>query len=135
MQIDEEMNIVYEEPRLLTSAIDQNVNQIADKVHELGGLFVPAHIDKMKNSLIAQLGFIPFDLDYDAVEISDKGDKEEILKVHKYLKNKTFTRSSDAHIPDRIAAAPCWLRMETRSFDEFRKALHGEDGRAVLLSL
>lgn len=135
VQIDEEMNIVYEEPKLLTSAIDQNVNQIADKVHELGGLFVPAHVDKMKNSLIAQLGFIPFDLEYDAVELSKHGDKDEILKVHKYLKNKMFTRSSDAHQPDVIGTAPCYLKMETRSFDEIRKALHGEDGREVLLKL
>ena len=135
VQIDEEMNIVYEEPRLLTSAIDQNVNQIADKVHCLGGLFLFSHIDKQKNSLIGQLGFIPFDLEYDAVELSDRGDKEEILKTHKYLKNKMFTRSSDAHFPDRIGFSPCYLRMETRSFDEIRKALHGEDGREVLLSL
>ena len=135
VQIDEEMNIVYEEPRLLTSAINQTVNQIADKVHSLGGLFVPAHIDKQKNSLIGQLGFIPFDLDYDAVELSDKGNKEEILKIHKYLKNKTFTRSSDAHFPDRIAYSPCWLRMETRSFEEFRMALHHENGREVVLEL
>lgn len=135
VQIDEEMNIVYEEPKLLTSAINQNVNQIADKVHSLGGLFVPAHVDKQKNSLIGQLGFIPFDLDYDAVELSEKGNKEDILKVHKYLKNKMFTRSSDAHIPDRVGVSPCYLRMETRSFDEIAKALRGQDGREVLLSI
>ena len=67
------------------------------------------------------------------MELSKKGDKDEILKVHKYLKNKMFTRSSDAHQPDIIGTAPCWLKMETRSFDEIRKALHGEDGREVLL--
>jgi PHP family Zn ribbon phosphoesterase len=46
-----------------------------------------------------------------------------------------FTRSSDAHQPDVIGTAPCYLKMETRSFDEIRKALHGEDGREVLLTL
>lgn len=135
VQIDEEMNIVYEEPRLLTSAIDQSVNQIADTVHAMGGLFVPAHIDKMKNSIISQLGFIPFDLEYDAVELSEHGCRDEILKTHPYLKGRTFTRSSDAHIPDRIGVAPCYIEMETRSFEELRKALHQEDGRRVLLSL
>lgn len=134
VQIDEEFNIVYEEPRLLTSAIDQSVNQIADFVHSIGGLFVPAHIDKPKDSLIGQLGFIPFDLDYDAVEISKHGNRDELLKTHKYLKNKMFTRSSDAHLPDIVGTAPCYLRMETRCFDEIRKALHHEDGRAVLLT-
>lgn len=134
VQIDEDFNIVYEEPRLLTSAIDQSVNQIADFVHSIGGLFVPAHIDKMKNSLIAQLGFIPFDLEYDAVELSEHGNKDEILKVHKYLKNKTFTRSSDAHIPDRVGVSPCYLQLETRSFEEIAMAFHQQDGRAVFLS-
>jgi PHP family Zn ribbon phosphoesterase len=46
-----------------------------------------------------------------------------------------FTRSSDAHQPDIIGTAPCWLKMETRSFEEIKKALHGEDGREVLLSI
>lgn len=135
VQIDEEYNIVYEEPRLLTSAIDQSVNQIADFVHSIGGLFVPAHIDKSTTSLISQLGFIPFDLDYDAVELSKHGNKDELLKTHKYLKNKSFTRSSDAHLPDVVGTAPCYLELETRSFEEFRMALHQENGRRVLLKL
>ncbi|MBR4786860.1 MAG: PHP domain-containing protein [Bacteroidales bacterium] len=133
VQIDEEFNIVYEEPRLLTSALDQSVNEIADFVHSIGGLFVPAHIDKSTTSLISQLGFIPFDLEYDAVELSKHGNKDEILKVHKYLKNKMFTRSSDAHLPDVIGTATCYLEMETRSFEEIRMALHGENGRKVHL--
>lgn len=133
VQIDEEFNIVYEEPRLLTSAINQTVNQIADFVHQLGGLFVPAHINKSTTSLISQLGFIPFDLEYDAVEISQHGEKEKILKAHKYLKNKTFTRSSDAHLPQSIGVAPCYLQLETRSFDEIKMAFHQQNGRRVLL--
>ncbi len=135
VQIDADFNIVYEESRLLTSAIDQTVNQIADFVHSIGGLFVPAHIDKSTTSLISQLGFIPFDLDYDAVEISKHGCREEILRTHKYLKNKSFTRSSDAHLPDIVGTAPCYLELETRSFDEIKMALHQENGRRVLLDL
>ena len=109
------------------------MNEIADFVHSIGGLFVPAHIDKSTTSLISQLGFIPFDLEYDAVELSKHGNKDEILKVHKYLKNKMFTRSSDAHLPDVIGTATCYLEMETRSFEEIRMALHGENGRKVHL--
>lgn len=135
VQINEEFEIVYEEPKLLTSAIDVNIEGIAAKVMELGGIFIPAHIDKMKNSVISQLGFIPFDLPYDAVELSKHGDKEKILQEHPYLKNKMFTRASDAHQPDTIATAPCYFELETRSFSEIRKALHGEDGRLVKLKI
>ncbi len=133
VQIDEEMNIVYEEPKLLTSGLDVNIEVIAAKVKELNGIFIPAHIDKMKNSVISQLGFIPFDIPYDAVELSDHGDKEKILQQHPYLKDKTFTRSADAHIPDRIAAAPCFFEIESRNFEEIRMALHQQENRCVHL--
>lgn len=133
VQIDEEMNIIYEEPRLLTSALDVPIEVIAQKVKSLHGIFIPAHIDKMKNSVLSQLGFIPFDVDYDAVEISERGNKEELIKQQPYLVNRTFIRSSDAHFPDKIATATCYFEMETRSFEEIRKALHHEDGRAVYL--
>ena len=135
VQIDEEMNIVYEEPRLLTSGLDEPIEKIAAKVKELDGIFIPAHIDKLKNSVISQLGFIPFDLPYDAVEISEKGDKEKMIQQHTYLKDKTFTSSSDAHIPDRVGIAPCYFEIETRSFEEIRMALHQENGRRVLLKI
>ncbi len=133
VQVDEDFNIVYEEPRLLTSGLDVNIEVIAAKVKELNGIFIPAHIDKKKNSVISQLGFIPFDLPYDAVELSKFGDKAKILQEHPYLKDKMFTRASDAHQPDVIATAPCYLQLETRTFDEIRKALHGEEGRCVML--
>lgn len=135
VQINEDFEIVYEEPKLLTSGLDVNIEVIANKVKELDGIFIPAHIDKMKNSVISQLGFIPFDLQYDAVELSKHGDKEKILQQHPYLKDKMFTRASDAHLPDVIATAPCYFELETRSFEEIRKALHGEDGRSVKLKI
>lgn len=135
VQIDEDFNIVYEEPRLLTAAIDQSVNQVADFVHAAGGLFVPAHIDKLTTSIVSQLGFIPFDLEYDAVELSGRGNADKILQMHKYLKGKSFTRSSDAHIPDLVGFAPCYMELETRSFEEIRKAFRQKEGRRVLLTL
>ncbi len=133
VQIDEEDNIVYEEPKLLISGLDVSIEEINKKVKSLGGLFIPAHIDKPKNSVISQLGFIPFDLDYDAVELSKHGDKEKILAEHPYLKGKSFIRSSDAHFPNLVGTSTAIFEMETRSFDEIAMALHGEGGRSVKL--
>jgi hypothetical protein len=36
----------------------------------LGGIVIGAHVNKTKNSLISQLGFIPPDLKLDAIELS-----------------------------------------------------------------
>lgn len=134
VQIDAEMNIIYEEPRLLTTGLDVDIETISLKVKELDGIFIPAHIDKSKTSVISQLGFIPFDLEYDAVELSLHGNREELLKTHKYLKNKTFIRSSDAHFSDSIGTATCTFELQTRSFEEIRMALQGKNGRQVILS-
>ena len=123
IQIDEEMNIIYEESRLLTSALDLSIEQIEREVHALDGMFIPAHIDKSKTSVISQLGFIPFDLEYEAVEITKNTTKEAMIQQHKYLKNKPFIRSSDAHQPDQIGTNTTQLTMPTRNFEEIKKAI------------
>ncbi len=123
VQIDQDFNIIYEEPKLLTSALTANINQIEAEVHALDGIFIPAHIDKKTNSVIANLGFIPFDLNYEAVEISRHGNREDLVKTHKYLKTKPFLRSSDAHQLDQIGTNTSVLTMKTRNFDEIKNAI------------
>lgn len=131
--VNEDEEILKEEEYLLISAIDQSVEQIAAFVHSLGGIFIPAHIDKMQNSVISQLGFIPFDLEFDALEFSKRCDIPAFLEKNKYIsKFKTsFIRSSDAHYPDDFGRCNTFLNMERRSFEEIKKALKGQDGRFV----
>jgi PHP family Zn ribbon phosphoesterase len=117
----------------LLSAIDKTLEEIEQKVHSLHGLFIPAHIDHMRFSIPSQLGFIPLDLNVDAVELSIHTTKSDYLKKNKYLEKKTFIQSSDAHYPEQIATAFCWMQMENITFDEIRKALKNEDGRNVFI--
>jgi len=133
VQIDENGDIVYEEPVFLPSAISKNLEEVEQKVHSLNGLFIPAHIDKPKFSIPSQLGFIPFDLNVDAVELSIHSLKADYLTKNKYLQGKTFIQSSDSHLPNQIGTTYCYLQMENISFEEIRKALHGEEGRRVLM--
>jgi PHP family Zn ribbon phosphoesterase len=132
VQIDREQNIIYEEPKFLPSALYKTVEEIAEKVHALNGLFIPAHIDRPRYSIPSQLGFIPPDLDVDAVEISHNTTREHYLTKNKYLKQKTFIQSSDAHYPHQIGSAPCCFNIETLSFNEIKMALHQKDGRSVV---
>jgi PHP family Zn ribbon phosphoesterase len=132
VQIDHEQNIVYEEPKFLPSALHQTIEEVAEKVHALNGLFIPAHIDRPKFSIPSQLGFIPFDLEVDAIEISCNTTREDYLSKNKYLKQKTFIQSSDAHYPHQIGSAFCCFNIESLSFEEIRLALHQKDGRNVV---
>ncbi len=131
--VNEEEEVLDQEEYLLISAIDQNIEQIAAFVHSIDGIFIPAHIDKMQNSVISQLGFIPPDLDFDALEYSKRCNIDNFLSVNKYISkfNTSFIRSSDAHYPNDFGCTTTYFHMETRSFSEIKKALHREDGRFV----
>jgi len=129
--VDENENIIEEENRLLISAIDASMDQIEQKTHELGGLFIPAHIDRPKFSIISQLGFVPFDLNADAFEISAKTNLDTFLQKNKYLKDKSFIKSSDSHYIEHIGQTHSHFFMNEISFQEIKQALLRLNGRFV----
>ncbi len=65
--IDEDEMIVYVEERLLISATKASLEEVGSFVHSNGGIFIPAHIDRMRNSIYSQLGFLPAGLQADAL--------------------------------------------------------------------
>ncbi|MBN1988356.1 MAG: PHP domain-containing protein [Bacteroidales bacterium] len=132
VEVNENDEILQEIEPLLISSLDVGVNQIEAYVHQLGGLFIPAHVDKTKYSLISQLGFVPFDLQYDALELSQHTTVDAFKAKNGYLKDARFIRSSDAHMLNQIGTAYTTLQMEHRTFDELRKALNGIDGRDII---
>ena len=126
--VNEQEEILDEAPYLLISALSQSIEQVEREVHRLGGLFIPAHIDKQKDSLLSQLGFVPPDLQVDALEISYRTSPDKLpVQPQKY----TYISSSDAHYPDEFSRRQTLFYMEALGFDEIRKALHGEEGRKV----
>lgn len=129
--VDENDEIVGEEQYHLLNAIDVDIDGIYDEVHRLGGLFVPAHVNKGTTSLMSQLGFVPPDLRADGLEINKLITRDEIVKKFAYLKRFNFITDSDAHFINNVGDVYNVIHMEHRSFDEFAKALHGEDGRWI----
>lgn len=129
--LDEQEMIVEEEERLLISGLEQSLDQVEKEVHRLGGLFIPAHIDRPRFSLTSQLGFVPPGLRADALEISRHTSPEEMVRQFPWIASYAFIRSSDAHHPDQLGSGITIFEMEYRSFGEIRKALHKEDHRST----
>ena len=102
-------------------------------MHSLNGLFIPAHIDRARYSIISQLGFIPPDLHVDALELSKFISKSEFIKQNNYLPNSCFIQSSDAHFIENIADVSTTFHLNGKSFSEIRMALKSENGRKVIL--
>jgi len=103
---DESDFFVDEEPKLLVNSVNLSINQLVQKVDEMGGVVVPAHIDKPANSIIGNLGFIPEDLHISTVEISKRQSKT-------YPVYTNFQRifSSDAHDLGSISEAEFFLHI------------------------
>ena len=121
VNINEE--IIYEEERLLISAIDQNIENIEKTVHQLDGIFIPAHINKSFASILSQLGFIPPSLNCDALEVSPHITPTRFVEENSYLKNYPFIQSSDAHYINDIGKAYIELNLSDVSFESIRKAI------------
>lgn len=130
--VDALENIIYEEPKLLISAISQGIDQVEAEVHRLDGIFIPAHINRPRYGLVGQLGFVPPDLKADAFELSKHISTEDFLKKFSYLKGRTFVRNSDAHYPEAIGESFTTLKMVSTAFSEFRQAIAGANGRGVM---
>lgn len=115
-------DIVEMEWRILAMGCRRTIPETATKVHELGGLYIAAHVDRANHSVLGALGAIPEPLVeaeaqpgggmfFDAVELSRTADESAwIGKVGGYA----VTRSSDAHNIDDIALV--WTEADIPDF-------------------
>jgi len=129
--LDENENILEEVPNYLGTSLDVNIEEVEQKVHELGGIFIPAHIDRPRNSLYSQLGFLPPELHVDALQISKLADEALVREKYKIAENIAMVKFSDAHFPADIGKTYTDFVIKEPSFEEIRKALQRIDGRMV----
>lgn len=129
--VDQEENILEELDYYLGAALDVSVEEIEQKVHELSGIFIPAHVDRPRNSLYSQLGFLPPELKVDALQISKLAEETAVREKYRIGSDLTLVKFSDAHFPDDLGKTYTIFEMESPSFAEIKKALKQENGRGV----
>lgn len=132
--VNKNEEIIQEVDTLLISAISQSLNQLEKFVHEHDGIFIPAHIDKKTTSITSQLGFIPPDLNADALEVSAHIQKNPtILKMAKSL-GLSLISNSDAHFINQIGSIYTNFFMEDLSFGSIKNALKNNQVQTSLAS-
>ena len=119
-------------PRLLIGATSISLNSLIDRIHEFGGLAISSHIDREYFGVLGQLGFIPPDAAFDALEISALTGIKKARGHYPELSGYTFITSSDAHYISDIGRSPTGFSLEAPSFAEIRLALKREAGRRVV---
>ncbi|MDZ7289058.1 MAG: PHP domain-containing protein [candidate division KSB1 bacterium] len=118
--------------KLLIGATDLSISAVVAAIHRFGGLAVAAHIDREGFGIIGQIGFIPKDLQLDALEISPRMTVEEARKKFEVYSDYTFISSSDAHFIEHIGQSTTRFMLTEPSLGEIKKALRREDGRMII---
>jgi PHP family Zn ribbon phosphoesterase len=119
--------------RLLIGATKLTLKELVNEIHELEGLAIASHIDREAYSIIGQLGFIPKDLELDALEISSKTNQNDALNKFPEIKKFPLIFSSDAHFLHDIGKVTTSFLLQGPTVDEIKKALKNENGRKIII--
>ncbi|HHV61258.1 MAG TPA: PHP domain-containing protein [Firmicutes bacterium] len=95
--LDEEGGITGKCSRLLLTSTDLSLAEVVRRTQELGGLVIPAHIDRPSYSLIRNLGFVPPGLHVNALELSPHISRDEAYTRFPWTRAFPLITSSDAH--------------------------------------
>ena len=118
MIFNSEDEIVGKEDKLLLSSTVLSVNDVFVLVRGLGGICIPAHVDRQGFSIIANLGFIPPALKVKTIEISKKNTPETALKKYPFLNKFQYIISSDAHYLQDISEREFFVELDCLSVTE-----------------
>lgn len=91
--IDDE--IIGENPRFLSTATNLSLEKVFDFVYDLGGIPIPAHIDRPSYSIISNLGWIPEDIEVSTIEVSRYC--EDYKAYQEKYNHLLVLQNSDAH--------------------------------------
>lgn len=130
--VDETGEFIRRETQLLLTSANLTLSKAVTAVAQLGGLAIPAHVNRSAFSLIANLGFVPPDVPFDALEISRHISPAQACQKYPQLKQYPLIQNGDVHfLADFLGANICQLAEPTIA--ELKLALYGRQGRSIAI--
>ena len=99
LYFDEDDNVIGHEERMLLDSAAISCDDVRELAFAMGGIAVPAHIDRDANSMLNILGAVP--AEYPVVELSSRASEETLAE---WSRERLVIVDSDAHILDDISA-------------------------------
>ena len=126
--VDATGKFIRREPRLLITNVDISLEEVVEGVNALGGLVIPAHVERRAYGLLAILGFAsPI---FEALEISHYTTVDEVCRQYPSVNAFPLLQSGDVHYPDGFIGV-MEFEMEVPTIAEIDKAIRGEGGRRM----
>jgi hypothetical protein len=128
--VDATGDFIRREDRLLLTSAEISIDEAIHEVHRLGGLAIPAHVDRKAFGLIENLGFLPEGAPVEAVEYSRHFDLSKTDHTYPQLKGIPHIQSGDVHRLNEFLGVN-QLTLEAPTLAELRLALAGTGGRRL----
>ncbi len=128
--VDANGDFLNREDRLLIVSTALTIEQVWEKVNALGGLAIPAHVDRTANGLISILGMVPETIPFIALEISRHIKPALAPQLIPALQGYPLVQGGDVHRLDDLLGVNQFT-LESIRIDELKKAIRGEGKRKL----
>lgn len=130
--VDFSGDFIRREEQLLIISCDLPLKEACQIVADLGGLLIPAHVDRVKFGLLPVLGLVPTDITLDALEISRHITPQQAREQYPQLKKYRLIQGGDVHFPEEFLGAN-YFHIEKPSINELRMAMQHLNGRSAAI--
>lgn len=126
--VDDTGNFIRKEERLLISNIDMSLEEAVEGVNRLGGIVIPAHVERRAYGLLAVLGFAP--PIFEALEVSHHMSVADARRLFPDLGRVPVIQSGDVHYRDGFLGL-MEFTLQAPTIAEIRMALNGVGERSM----
>lgn len=126
--VDASGGFLRREERLLINSVEIGLDEAVEQVKVLGGLAIPAHVNRKANGLIEVLGLVP--PGFEALEISRHLTPAEAVQKYPQLRGYSLLQGGDVHYLDGFIGTT-QLSVETSNIAEINLAINAQDGRSL----
>lgn len=130
--VDETGEFIRSEPRLLLNSTEFSIDEIFERVHALGGVVIPAHVERKSYGLLPSLGLISDEWHLLALEISRFTSPQQVSLMFPALRKYPLIQSGDVHQLDQFLGSTLFT-LDSPTLMELRMAFHHIDGHGVCI--
>ncbi len=130
--VDENGDYIQTETRMLLTSTRFSIDDVFEQVNTLGGLVIPAHVDRSSYGLFPTLGLLAEQWPILGFEISRHTTPKKARATFPSMGNYPLIQSGDVHRLDEFLGSTIFTLTEP-TLNEIRKALKNENDRQLYI--